>query len=469
MVLWIAPPRFYAVGNIIVLYVGQDQTVSQALDRALGGPFAGAGIAQPSDDLPVFDPAIATVADLARRLETFGLEVAQTEEGVQLDFLTPVGQVIRIDGEELLVFTYDSVEQLKAEAVAVPEIQTFAAAPPTRYFAAANFIAVYTGENLSILTALDGVFGGPLAGPAVELEPVPFAGPELEPVPIAPGEPHPVPAPTGTDGQIFELQNPAIVVASTASDLRQLVSLIQDPELGDRLDAIDIEESVVIAVFRGELPTAGYGIEIEDVRTFEEYVEVTVSFTNPGIDELAAQVLTYPVAVHILSRAELPDPTAVDWIAVSPEGEVLAKFRGDASGSAVGGAAGTDVPVDVISVDPAADSGSDLSDPRDEGPAPPITLKDADIRGTISTFEANGAASAQILVEGQIESDTDFDKALVRITEETRIVRISANDAYTEATREELMPGTKVQVLFTGIIAESYPVQVAALHVVILD
>jgi hypothetical protein len=101
MASWVVPPRFYATGNIIVLYVGQDESMQRTLDAVLGSPFAGADISLPPDDLPVNDPAIATVDDLARRLEGLGLEVMQTEEGVELEFLTPMGQVISVNGEDL--------------------------------------------------------------------------------------------------------------------------------------------------------------------------------------------------------------------------------------------------------------------------------------------------------------------------------------------------------------------------------
>jgi hypothetical protein len=67
------------------------------------------------------------------------------------------------------------------------------------------------------------------------------------------------------------------------------------------------------------------------------------------------------------------------------------------------------------------------------------------------------------------ESDTDYDKALVSITEETRILRISADDAYAEAISRDLVTGTSIQVQFTGPVMESYPVQAVALHLVILE
>ncbi len=40
-VAWVAAPHFYRFGNLIVLYVGNDEAILQALEKALGAPFAG--------------------------------------------------------------------------------------------------------------------------------------------------------------------------------------------------------------------------------------------------------------------------------------------------------------------------------------------------------------------------------------------------------------------------------------------
>lgn len=38
---WIAPPHFFKRGRVLVLYVGEDRGVIEALEAALGGQFAG--------------------------------------------------------------------------------------------------------------------------------------------------------------------------------------------------------------------------------------------------------------------------------------------------------------------------------------------------------------------------------------------------------------------------------------------
>ena len=41
MITWMDTPHFYKAGNLIVLYVGQDETVLSLLEKALGTQFAG--------------------------------------------------------------------------------------------------------------------------------------------------------------------------------------------------------------------------------------------------------------------------------------------------------------------------------------------------------------------------------------------------------------------------------------------
>ena len=160
----------------------------------------------------------------------------------------------------------------------------------------------------------------------------------------------------------------------------------------------------------------------------------------------------------------------MDWVAVTTDGEVLAKFRsGSASGGQVDGSSGGGVVVidDGLTSDGAVEP---LPVDFDEEPEP-MSLEDVDIRGEISSYEAvesdNGVV-AQILVEGQIEGDTSFDRALVIIT--TRTVIIEPGVAtFAPITFRDLTPGRRVQIQFTGPVAESYPVRATALQVVILE
>lgn len=71
-----------------------------------------------------------------------------------------------------------------------------------------------------------------------------------------------------------------------------------------------------------------------------------------------------------------------------------------------------------------------------------------------------------ILVEGIQEKDVSYDKAYVTITEKTKIYSGNSNKS---VSATELKEGQKVEGVFEGAVAESYPVQGTAKSVRILD
>jgi hypothetical protein len=95
--------------------------------------------------------------------------------------------------------------------------------------------------------------------------------------------------------------------ASSISDQRQLVirdeqgfqDIWQQIDDVSGLPEIDFENNMVIAVFMGERPTGGYGIEIESIDEYPDRITVNIAETEPGPDELTTQALTYPY--HIVT------------------------------------------------------------------------------------------------------------------------------------------------------------------------
>ncbi len=101
------------------------------------------------------------------------------------------------------------------------------------------------------------------------------------------------------------------------------------------------------------------------------------------------------------------------------------------------------------------------------------TGKEADIRGNITVIQKADLQSRErgiigtVLIEGVLEKDTEFDRALVTITNKTRILEQEGQVSRSK-TFDDLRAGQKVQALFTGTVLESYPVQATAIEIVIL-
>ncbi len=112
-----------------------------------------------------------------------------------------------------------------------------------------------------------------------------------------------------------------------------------------------------------------------------------------------------------------------------------------------------------------------------EPPASPLqttpTGKEADIRGNITILKQADLQGRErgilgtVLIEGVMEKDTEFDRALVTITNKTRILE-QEGQVYRSMTFNDIKAGQKVQAKFTGTVLESYPVQATAIEIVIL-
>ncbi|MCH7808959.1 MAG: DUF3221 domain-containing protein [Chloroflexi bacterium] len=102
-----------------------------------------------------------------------------------------------------------------------------------------------------------------------------------------------------------------------------------------------------------------------------------------------------------------------------------------------------------------------------DGDAAPAS-GDPDIRGVITSITAgSGDVIGSVRIEGAIDQDTKYDKAIVRVESDTRILRQVGN-AMMEVTFGDLAVGQTVEAWFTGPVAESYPVQVKASQIVIV-
>ena len=146
---------------------------------------------EPVRDEPVSTADIATVADLIEQLEATGTTAVETGDVVDQPFFTPVGQVLKVAGQDVQVFMYETVEALKEEARRVgPDgysigTTTVVWVAPPRFYATGHVIVLYAGDDAAVMDALDAALGGPFAGPALELGPVnplPTPGPVSGPV-----------------------------------------------------------------------------------------------------------------------------------------------------------------------------------------------------------------------------------------------------------------------------------------------
>lgn len=99
--------------------------------------------------------------------------------------------------------------------------------------------------------------------------------------------------------------------------------------------------------------------------------------------------------------------------------------------------------------------------------------KPADIEGFVSSTwgisadPGPGGVRGSILIDGEDAAGTGRGKASVDVTEETLIWDMTGSKAR-KAGFEELEVGQRVQAIFTGPVAESYPLQATASEIIIV-
>ena len=70
------------------------------------------------------------------------------------------------------------------------------------------------------------------------------------------------------------------------------------------LPKVDFSSRMVVAVFLGSRPTAGYAVEIADVKTEGKAVTVEWRERRPPADGILAQVITAPAHIVSIPRAD---------------------------------------------------------------------------------------------------------------------------------------------------------------------
>jgi hypothetical protein len=96
-----------------------------------------------------------------------------------------------------------------------------------------------------------------------------------------------------------------------------------------------------------------------------------------------------------------------------------------------------------------------------------------DVRGTITkAMPTSEEARKQgllrtILVEGPLDRNTNYDKAMIRITAKTKIEKLVGKERQ-PARADDLVNGVRIEARFVGPVAESYPVQATAGEILIL-
>lgn len=110
-----------------------------------------------------------------------------------------------------------------------------------------------------------------------------------------------LPMTTVASGTLSSIDEPRQAVIRTPDEWQ---ALWRRHGSADPPPAIDFDRQMVLAVFLGSRPTAGYRVEIVSARKTSQGLRVEYVETQPDPDKMVAQILTAPFHLVAIDRQE---------------------------------------------------------------------------------------------------------------------------------------------------------------------
>lgn len=123
------------------------------------------------------------------------------------------------------------------------------------------------------------------------------------------------------------LEQPTLFVASNVTEATRFTQWLNDPNITQRIQAVNFDATYIVAVFRGQVGSSGYGITIQQINTAAGTVKLSVSLTAPPPDRLVSTVIAYPYHIILVPREKLPLSPGTSWSAYTLEGKLLVQTK----------------------------------------------------------------------------------------------------------------------------------------------
>ncbi len=124
-----------------------------------------------------------------------------------------------------------------------------------------------------------------------------------------------------------EMEKPEIIVAGNAAEAARFAGLLAEGDAATRIQKTDFNNTVMVAVFRGQMSTSGYGITVQEISLAPGMVKLTVNLTDPAPDQAVLPVISYPYHIILLKKEELNLAPGTIWAVHTPDDTLLAQTR----------------------------------------------------------------------------------------------------------------------------------------------
>lgn len=122
------------------------------------------------------------------------------------------------------------------------------------------------------------------------------------------------------------LIEPGVFVAGSVSEADRFTRWLK-PNVATRIQEVDFNNVLVVAVFSGSKPSSGFGVTIQEVNTGPGTVRLTVSITDPIPGRAVSDVVTYPYHIIRLPRQAVGVAPGANWIVQTLDGTQIAQIR----------------------------------------------------------------------------------------------------------------------------------------------
>jgi len=117
-------------------------------------------------------------------------------------------------------------------------------------------------------------------------------------------------------------QKPTLYIASDLEKARAFLPSTLDPSVTTQLQNAAGQEMLIVTVYRGEMPTSGYGIVVQSVTTAGDQVKIVAQSIDPASDQMVNQVTSYPYHIILIPKGQLPMKAGTVWSLLDPQGKL---------------------------------------------------------------------------------------------------------------------------------------------------
>lgn len=129
------------------------------------------------------------------------------------------------------------------------------------------------------------------------------------------------------DTPIAGLEQPALLVIGEATEVDQLLPMVDNPAIAEQLKAVDVATTYVVAAFSGPVGSGGYSIAIQTVGQASGAVDIGVQVTPPPADRAVTDVISYPYHIVTVARQNLVVSPGTTWSMHGAESTPMAQVQ----------------------------------------------------------------------------------------------------------------------------------------------